>query len=99
MAENKNSFLNSEEFTLNLTEEERVELSFGPAQLTMNLDEVYELQYKIAAFLAKLELEYYPTLIDAKKDPALVESRNTLVRLSKGHVQDDSISSTEKDFK
>lgn len=61
-----------ESFDVRSADGETVQISFGSSQLRMDLDSAYDLQYRLAEFLAGIELADYaiksanPSEVDAK---------------------------------
>lgn len=54
------AFLTTDAFQLALDANGIVDLSFGPTRVAMTVDSAYDLQYRLAAFLAHLELRDSP---------------------------------------
>jgi hypothetical protein len=75
------AFLTPDAFDFQMSEGGTVQVSFGPTHICMNLDSAYELQYRLASFLAQIELEDYADE-DVEADHQLCESHETLVRLA-----------------
>jgi hypothetical protein len=77
------AFLTPDAFDFRISDAGAVQVSFGPTHICMNLDSAYELQYRLASFLAQIELEDYVGE-DHVCDPQMHESRETLVALASG---------------
>ena len=70
----------AESFNLRLESEEIVQLSFGATQIAMTLDAAYDLQYRLAGFLAGQDLADYPTE-ESAEDESVLESKKELMAL------------------
>lgn len=68
------AFMTTESFRFEMPAKDLVNFSFGATQVTMSLDATYDLQYRLASFLAQIELMDYPTF----EDERLAESRAAL---------------------
>ncbi len=58
-----------------------VELTFGPTSIRLSMDAAYDLQYRLAGYLAKQELKEYPAE-NRLEDFSMTESRESLMHLS-----------------
>lgn len=74
----RDAFLKDDDFHFQVNHQGVVQLSFGPTHICMNLDSAYGLQYRLASFLANIELNEYPE----EDDPTLSESRAALESVS-----------------
>lgn len=72
----QDAFLDGESFQFRLDPSGIVQLSFGPAHVAMTLDSAYELQQRLAGFLAQQELpDYEETSADPINDERIQESK------------------------
>jgi len=77
----RDAYLNTEDYDFQINRQGIVQLSFGPTHVCMSLDSAYDLQYRLAAFLAYLELKEYPPERD-DEDQGVMEGRQTLESLA-----------------
>ncbi len=73
--------LNSSNFGFKINQEGMIQISLGPAHVSMSLDSIYDLQYELAAFLAQVELEEYPREREDEIS-GIMEGRNVLEALA-----------------
>lgn len=72
---------NTESFELNRMNDGSVEIEFGPTTIRLSMDAAYDLQYRLAAFLAHQELGEYPAE-HRLEDFSMTESRESLAHLA-----------------
>lgn len=81
MITTRDVFLGSQEFDFEMRQDGLVEVSSSQMRLSMTLPSAYDFQYRLAAFLADLELQEYP--IETEKEPlGINEGRQTLEALA-----------------
>ena len=73
----RDAFLDTEDFDFQINSQGVVQLSFGPTHVCMTLDSAYDMQYRLAAFLAHLEVGEYPEEVE-NEEPRLTQSRQSL---------------------
>jgi hypothetical protein len=81
MSRAKNVYLTTDAFSFGLGDDSVVRMSFGPTQINLSVDAAMDLQYRLAAFLAHLELTEYPPASE-DEDPGLTASRENLIDLT-----------------
>ncbi|MEO5970128.1 MAG: hypothetical protein ABIQ95_09390 [Bdellovibrionia bacterium] len=81
MSKNRDTFFNTEDLNFQMNYEGLVEMSAGLTHLNMSLDFAYELQFKLATFLANLELKEQEEG-EIRKDVPFFESQSLLHHLS-----------------
>ena len=79
MVKVQDAFMTTDAFNFQVNEDGIVQISFGPTHVCMSLDSAFDLQYRLAAFLAHVELAEYPD--ETAVLPELDESRRNLLRL------------------
>lgn len=69
------------EFNFQVGPGDTVVMSCGPVQVSFSVDAAYDMQYMLAAFLAKMELQEYPRESE-EEDLGVFEGRQALESLA-----------------
>jgi len=81
MKNDLSAWRNTENFELKRLNDGSVEITFGPTTIRLTMDAAYDLQFRLAGFLAHQELEEYP-VENRHEDFSMTESRETLLHLA-----------------
>jgi hypothetical protein len=82
MIQVQDAHLTTDAFQLKLLSDGIVQLSFGPTHICMTFDAAYDLQFRLAGFLASSELGEFPPDDEIAEDPRLLESKKNLLHLA-----------------
>lgn len=81
MSQSVSPFQNGSDLSFKAGPNDTIVMSYGALQVSLSVDSAYDMQYMLAAFLAKLELQEYPREQE-EEATGIFEGRQTLESLA-----------------